>query len=125
MKNKFKLFFCLILIFCISLIPINVKADTGGGSGSYGHNAQAHLVIMLDSGTVATILIQMAELEIKAVIIGATEIIATFEDKHRESANFFCPSEFFKEYFRLIKKMVPNTEYVPAVFLTEDDYEEE
>ncbi len=57
--------------------------------------------------------------------IGATEIIATFEDKHRESAKFFCPSEFFKEYFRLIKEMVPNTEYVPAVLLTEDDYEEE
>lgn len=57
--------------------------------------------------------------------IGATEIIATFEDKHRESANFFCPSEYFEEYFRLIKEMVPKTEYIPAVLLTSEDYEEE
>ena len=60
-----------------------------------------------------------------ATDLGATEIIATFEDKHRESVNFFCPSEYFKEYFHLIKEMVPKTEYVPAVLLTSDDYEDE
>ena len=57
--------------------------------------------------------------------IGSTEIIATFEDKHRESVNFFCPSEYFKEYFQLIKEMVPKTEYVPAVLLTDEDYEDD
>ena len=57
--------------------------------------------------------------------IGATEIIVTFEDTHRESANFFCPSEYFEEYFRLIKEMVPKTEYIPAVLLTNEDYEDE
>jgi len=57
--------------------------------------------------------------------IGATEIIVTFEDKHRESANFFCPSEYFEEYFHLIKEMVPKTEYIPAVLLTNEDYENE
>jgi hypothetical protein len=60
-----------------------------------------------------------------ATDIGATKIIATFEDKHRESVDFFCPSEYFREYFNLIKEMVPKTEYVPAVLLTEDDYDEE
>ncbi len=60
-----------------------------------------------------------------ATDIGGTEIVVTFEDKHRESVNFFCPSEYFKEYFQLIKEMVPNTEYVPAVLLTEEDYDEE
>lgn len=60
-----------------------------------------------------------------ATDLGATEIIATFKDKHRESASFFCPSEYFEEYFCLIKEMVPKTEYVPAVLLTSDDYEDE
>ncbi|MBE6035139.1 MAG: hypothetical protein E7222_10650 [Clostridiales bacterium] len=60
-----------------------------------------------------------------ATDIGATEIIATFEDKHRESVNFFCPSEYFLEYFRMIKEMVPKTEYIPAVLLTSEDYEDE
>ena len=58
-----------------------------------------------------------------ATDLGATEIIATFEDKPRESVNFFCPSEYFKEYFKLIKEMVPKTEYIPAVLLTDEDYE--
>ena len=57
--------------------------------------------------------------------IGLIEIIATFEDKHKESVNYFCPSEFFRDYFNLIKKLVPNTEYTPAVLLTVDDFENE
>ncbi|MDD7280910.1 hypothetical protein [Floccifex sp.] len=55
--------------------------------------------------------------------IGPTIITATFEDKHRETANYFCPSEFFVDYFKMIKKLVPNCEYVPAVLLTQEDYE--
>lgn len=60
-----------------------------------------------------------------ATDIGPTEITVTFEDKHREKANFFCPSEFFLEYFRVIKKLVPACEYTPAVLLTRDDFDEE
>ncbi|MCR5303280.1 MAG: hypothetical protein K6E33_01855 [Lachnospiraceae bacterium] len=60
-----------------------------------------------------------------ATDIGPTEIIATFEDKHRESVNYFCPGEFFADYFRLIKQMVPPCEYTPVVLLTEEDYEDE
>ena len=60
-----------------------------------------------------------------ATDIGSTQIIATFEDKHKESVNYFCPSEFFRDYFKLIKKLVPETEYTPAVLLTEDDFEED
>ena len=60
-----------------------------------------------------------------ATDIGPTEIIASFEDKHKEKVNYFCPSEFFREYFNLIKKLVPKTEYTPAVLLTADDFEEE
>lgn len=60
-----------------------------------------------------------------ATDIGPTEITVTFEDKHREKANFFCSSEFFLEYFREIKKLVPACEYTPAVLLTRDDFDEE
>ena len=52
-----------------------------------------------------------------------TTITATFQDKHKESAVFYSSSDFFHDYFSLIKEMVPNTEYVPAVLLTREDYE--
>ena len=56
--------------------------------------------------------------------IGPTEIIATYNDKHRESANFFCPSEYFKDYFKIIKMLVPEFEDVPMVLTTNDDFDE-
>ncbi len=55
---------------------------------------------------------------------GKTEIIATYEDGHKKKADYFCSSDFFKEWFLLIKKLVPGCEYVPAVLLTEEDYVE-
>ncbi len=58
-----------------------------------------------------------------ATDIGPTEIIVTFEDGQKEKVNYFCPSEYFKEWFQVIKQMVPGCEYVPAVLLTDDDYE--
>ena len=56
--------------------------------------------------------------------IGPTIITATFEDKHKETVNYFCPSEFFAEYFRLIKKLVPPCEEVPVVLKTNEDFED-
>ena len=52
-----------------------------------------------------------------------TTITATFQDKHKESAAFYYSSDYFQDYFSLIKEMVPNTEYIPAVLLTREDYE--
>ena len=52
-----------------------------------------------------------------------TTITATFQDKHKESAVFYSSLDFFHDYFSLIKEMVPNTEYIPAVLLTREDYE--
>ncbi len=57
--------------------------------------------------------------------IGPTIITATFEDKHKETVNYFCPSEFFAEYFRLVKKLVPPCEDVPVVLKTNEDFEDE
>ena len=42
-----------------------------------------------------------------ATDIGPTIITATFDDKHRETVHYFCPSEFFEEYFRVIKADAP------------------
>ena len=58
-----------------------------------------------------------------ALDIGPIDIIATIEDKHKESLHLFCPSEYFSDLFRLIKQMVPNCEDIPAVLLTQEDYE--
>ncbi|MCF0260840.1 MAG: hypothetical protein HUJ54_13355 [Erysipelotrichaceae bacterium] len=57
--------------------------------------------------------------------LGSIEITAVFEDKHREKAKFFCSGDCFREYFSVIKKLVPQTEYLPAVLLTSDDFEGE
>lgn len=58
-----------------------------------------------------------------ALDIGPIDIVATFEDKHKESLHLFCPSEYFADLFRLIKQMVPGCEDIPAVLLTQEDYE--
>lgn len=63
--------------------------------------------------------------KIFATDAGPVQIIATFEDKHRESADYFCPSEFFADYFRLIKQMISPTEYIPVTLLTQEDFEDE
>lgn len=60
-----------------------------------------------------------------ATDIGQTEITATFEDGHREKTNYYCPSEYFAEWFQVIKQMVPACEYIPVVLLTNEDYEQE
>lgn len=56
---------------------------------------------------------------------GSIEITAVFEDKHKETADYFCSGDFFGEYFTLIKKLLPECEYVPVVILTSEDYDTE
>ena len=54
--------------------------------------------------------------------LGLTSITTIYVDRHRQTINFFTSSEFFADYFRIIKKMVPPCEYIPAVLLTKEDY---
>lgn len=61
--------------------------------------------------------------ELLACDIGPTEIIVTYEDKHKDHECFFCPSEYFREWFLLIKKLVPQCEKTPEVLWTIDDEE--
>ena len=58
-----------------------------------------------------------------ALDIGPIDLVVTFEDKHKESLHLFCPSEYFADLFRLVKQMVPGCEDIPAVLLTQEDYE--
>jgi len=55
--------------------------------------------------------------------IGGIEFIITYSDKTKFKETFFLPGDEFKDCFQIIKRMVPECEYVPAVLITEDDYE--
>ena len=59
--------------------------------------------------------------ELLADDIGPTEITVTYDDRHQQRRCFFCPGEYFADYFRLIKKLVPQCERVPVVLRTEED----
>ena len=56
--------------------------------------------------------------------IGSIEFIITYDDKTKVKKTFWVPGDEFKEVFSIVKKMVPGCEYVPAVLLTEEDYED-
>lgn len=58
-----------------------------------------------------------------ALDIGPIDLVVTFGDKHKESLHLYCPSEYFADLFRLIKHMVPGCEDIPAVLLTQENYE--
>lgn len=56
--------------------------------------------------------------------LGITEIIVTYENKNRRKENWCVPSEYFKDLFALIIKLVPKCESIPDVLRTNDDFEE-
>ena len=56
--------------------------------------------------------------------VGMITFMITYSDKSREERDFYLPGDDFIEVFSVIKKMVPGCEYVPAVLLTSEDYEE-
>ncbi len=56
--------------------------------------------------------------------IGGIEFVITYYDKTKFKETFFLPGDEFKDCFQIIKQMVPECEYVPAVLITEDDYED-
>ena len=56
---------------------------------------------------------------------GNTTFTVTYDDKTKKTRDFFLSGDEFKECFSIIKQMVPGCEYVPAVLLTSEDYEED
>ncbi len=57
--------------------------------------------------------------------LGVTTFTVTYADKTKTTRDFILPGDDFKECFAIIKQMVPGCEYMPAVLLTSDDYDEE
>lgn len=53
------------------------------------------------------------------------EINVTYSDKTRFKEIYWVTGDYFQELFRVIKKMVPECEDIPAVLLTSEDYEED
>ena len=56
--------------------------------------------------------------------IGGIEFIITYADKTKFQEVFWIPSDYFESQFKVIKSMVPECEYTPAVLITSDDFEE-
>lgn len=60
-----------------------------------------------------------------ATDLGPISFTVTYEDKTREYTSCWCSGDNFHDLFKLIKQLVPQTEYIPAVLLTSDDYSDE
>lgn len=50
------------------------------------------------------------------------EFIITYSDNSRQYITFLVSSNYFEPEFKIIKSMVPECEYTPAVLLTDDDF---
>lgn len=57
--------------------------------------------------------------------IGGVEFSISYTDGTRDSKHYFIPGDEFADLFCYIKRLVPNTEYIPAVLLTSEDFEDE
>lgn len=57
--------------------------------------------------------------------IGGIEFVITYADKTKFNETFLVPSDYFESQFKVIKSMVPECEYTPAVLITSKDFEEE
>ena len=56
--------------------------------------------------------------------IGGIEFIVTFDDKTRWQKIFWLPGDTFIDLFAVISKLIPDSEYKPAVLLTSEDFED-
>lgn len=65
------------------------------------------------------------ENELFCTDIGGIEFIITYSDKTKVKEIYWVPGDYFSDLFSLIKGIIPETEYTPAVLLTSDDYDEE
>ena len=52
--------------------------------------------------------------------IGGIEFQITYSDKNKVKKLFWVQGDYFTDLFNLIKKIVPECEYIPAVLLTSE-----
>ncbi len=65
------------------------------------------------------------DIDVVCTDIGDIEYYITYADKTKFNYTYCVPGDYFKELFMVIKSIVPDTEYTPAVLLTSEDYDEE
>lgn len=56
--------------------------------------------------------------------IGWIEFNITYIDKTRFKATYWVSGDYFEVLFKTIKRLIPECEYIPAVFLTSEDYKD-
>lgn len=57
--------------------------------------------------------------------IGGIEFNITYSDKTKFKEIYWIPGDYFEELLVAIKRMVPETEYTPAVLLTSEDFDDD
>ena len=57
--------------------------------------------------------------------IGGIEFNIKYSDKTKFKEIYWVPGDYFEELLVAIKRMVPETEYTPAVLLTSEDFDDE
>ena len=57
--------------------------------------------------------------------IGGIEFNITYSDRTKFKDIYWVSGDDFKELFAVIKRIVPETEYTPAVLLTSEDFDDE
>lgn len=57
--------------------------------------------------------------------IGGIEFNITYSDKTKFKEIYWVPGDYFEELLVAIKRMVPETEYTPAVLLTSEDFDDD
>jgi len=65
-----------------------------------------------------------AEIEGFCTDIGGIEFTLTYADKSKKRKHYWLPGEHFSEIIHRVKELVPQTEYTPAVLLTEEDFDD-
>lgn len=76
--------------------------------------------------TIAKMILEIIERGINEFctdIVGI-EFNITYADKTKFKEIYWVPGDYFNELFGMIKNLVPDCEYTPAVLLTTADYEE-
>jgi len=66
-----------------------------------------------------------AEIEGFCTDIGGIEFALMYADKSKKRKHYWLPGDHFSEIIHRVKELVPQTEYTPAVLLTEEDFEDE
>ena len=66
-----------------------------------------------------------AEIEGFCTDIGGIEFALMYADKSKKRKHYWLPGDHFSEIIHRVKELIPQTEYTPAVLLTEEDFEDE